>query len=106
MLRYPFYKNVFFAGTEPVTVDNAHSKLEPYSSHTYADEDSPVIDSITLPSGNIYRIADRSLRNHFEKLYYWLIDVEQTVAGGVSFNIAWDGTTAPTVASIPAGVVV
>ena len=106
MLRYPFYKNVFFAGASPSGTDDAHSKLVPYNSHTYADEDSPVIDSITLPSGNVYRIADRDLRNHFEKLYYWLIDVEQTVAGGVSFNIAWDGTTAPTVASIPAGVVV
>lgn len=106
MLRYPFYKNVFFAGAAPSGTDDAHSKLIPYNSHTYADEDSPIIDSITLPSGNVYRIADRDLRNHFEKLYYWLIDVEQTVAGGVSFNIAWDGTTAPTVASIPAGVVV
>lgn len=103
MLRYPFYKNVFFATEDPM---ENHPKLTPYDSHSYADEITPIIDSITLPSGNIYHIADRELRNHFEKLYYWLIDVEQTVAGGVSFNIAWDGTTAPTVASIPAGVVV
>ena len=109
MLRYPFYKNVYFVGEDvllPENNDTSHSKLNPYYSHTYGDEITPIIDSITLPSGNIYHIADRELRNHFEKLYYWLIDVEQTVAGGVSFNIAWDGTTAPTVASIPAGVVV
>lgn len=103
MLRYPFYKNVYFASSDPT---ESHTKLLPYITHTYTDEITPIINSITLPSGNVYHIADRELRNHFERLYYWLIDVEQTVAGGVSFNIAWDGTTAPTVASIPAGVVV
>lgn len=103
MLRYPFYKNIYFASSDPT---ENHSKLIPYYTHLYTDEITPIIDSITLPSGNIYHIADRELRDHFEKLYYWLIDVEQTVAGGVSFNIAWDGTTAPTVANIPAGVVV
>ena len=50
------------------------------------------ISKIKLPSGNEYDIKDAVAR--------------QMISGGVSFNIAWDGTSAPTVANIPAGVVV
>lgn len=50
------------------------------------------ISKITLPSGNTYDIKDATAR--------------QMISGGVSFIIAWDGTSTPTVANIPAGVVV
>lgn len=50
------------------------------------------ISKITLPSGNTYDIKDATAR--------------ELIAGGISFNVVWDGTTAPTVANIPAGVVV
>ena len=50
------------------------------------------ISKITLPSGNTYDIKDAVAR--------------EMISGGVSFNIAWDGTSAPTVANIPEGVVV
>jgi len=42
-------------------------------------------------------VADRELRNAFDAL-------SGIVSGGVTFIIAWDGTVAPTVANIPAGV--
>lgn len=50
------------------------------------------ISKITLPSGNTYDIKDAVART--------------AIAGGVSFIIAWDGTSTPVVADIPAGVVV
>jgi hypothetical protein len=50
------------------------------------------ISKITLPSGNTYDIKDATAR--------------EMISGGVSFVIAWDGTSAPTVANIPAGVIV
>ena len=50
------------------------------------------ISKITLPSGNTYEIKDEVAR--------------QMIAGGVSFIIAWDGTSTPVVGDIPAGVVV
>ena len=50
------------------------------------------ISKIKLPSGNSYDIKDAVAR--------------QMISGGVSFIIAWDGTSTPTVANIPAGVVV
>ena len=50
------------------------------------------ISKITLPSGNTYDIKDATAR--------------QMISGGVSFVIAWDGVSLPTVANIPAGVVV
>ena len=65
----------------------------------YVDVNTPVIDRITLPSGNTYYIADREIRDVVETL-------SEAIAGGVSYVIAWDGTTAPVVANIPAGVVV
>ena len=65
----------------------------------YTDVNTPVIERITLPSGNTYYIADRELRDVVDTL-------SQTVSGGVSYNVAWDGTSAPVVANIPAGVVV
>lgn len=52
----------------------------------------PDISKITLPSGTTYDIKDAVAR--------------QAIAGGVSFIIAWDGSTTPVVAEIPKGVVV
>ena len=65
----------------------------------YTDNNTPVIEKITLPSGNTYFIADREIRDVVDTL-------SQTVAGGVSYTIAWDGTSEPVVGNIPAGVVV
>ena len=65
----------------------------------YTDINTPVIEQITLPSGNTYYIADREIRDVVDTL-------SDTVAGGVSYTVAWDGTSTPTVANIPAGVVV
>lgn len=50
------------------------------------------ISKITLPSGNTYDIKDATAR--------------EMIAGGVTFNIAWDGTSQPDTTKIPAGVVV
>lgn len=63
----------------------------------YQDKNIPVIEKITLPSGNTYYIADREIRDVVDTL-------SQTIAGGVSYNVAWDGTTTPVVGNIPAGV--
>ena len=65
----------------------------------YTDNNTPVIEKITLPSGNSYFIADREIRDVVDAL-------SQTVAGGVSYTVAWDGTSEPVVGNIPAGVVV
>lgn len=50
------------------------------------------ISKITLPSGNTYDLKDAYAR--------------ELIAGGVSFIVAWNGTSAPVAANIPAGVVV
>lgn len=50
------------------------------------------ISRIQMPSGNVYDIKDAVAR--------------QAIAGGVSFIIAWNGSSTPVVADIPAGVVV
>ena len=50
------------------------------------------ISKITLPSGNSYDIKDAVAR--------------QAIAGGVSFIVAWNGSSTPVVGDIPAGVVV
>lgn len=63
----------------------------------YVDVNVPVIEKIKLPSGNSYYIADREIRDVVDTL-------SQTIAGGVSFTVAWDGTSTPVVANIPAGV--
>ena len=63
----------------------------------YTDVNTPVISEIQLPSGNRYYIADRELRDVVDAL-------SDTVAGGVSYIIAWDGTANPVIANIPAGV--
>jgi hypothetical protein len=63
----------------------------------YTDVNTPVIDRITLPSGNTYYIADREIRDVVDAL-------SQAIAGGVAYIIAWDGTSTPVVANIPAGV--
>ena len=65
----------------------------------YEDVNVPVIEQITLPSGNTYYIADREIRDVVDAL-------SDTIAGGVSYIVAWDGTAAPVVANIPAGVTV
>ena len=63
----------------------------------YQDNNIPVIERITLPSGNTYYIADREIRDVVDAL-------SDTIAGGVSYIIAWDGTAAPVVANVPEGV--
>lgn len=50
------------------------------------------ISKITLPSGNTYDIKDAVAR--------------EAIAGGISYIIAWNGSSTPVVANIPAGVVV
>ena len=65
----------------------------------YTDINTPVIERITLPSGNTYYIADRELRNVVDAL-------SDTVAGGVSYMVTWDGTEAPIASQIPEGVTV
>ena len=50
------------------------------------------ISKITLPSGNTYDIKDAVAR--------------QAIAGGVSFIVAWNGSSTPVIANIPAGVTV
>ena len=48
------------------------------------------ISKIQLPSGSVYNIKDATAR--------------EAIAGGVSFIIAWNGTSTPVVDNIPAGV--
>jgi hypothetical protein len=50
------------------------------------------ISKITLPSGNTYDIKDATAR--------------ELIAGGITFNVVYDGTSTPEVANIPEGVVV
>lgn len=50
----------------------------------------PEISKIKLPSGSVYDIKDAVAR--------------EAIAGGVTFIVAWDGTTTPNVTGIPAGV--
>ena len=65
----------------------------------YTDINTPVIQKVTLPSGSEYYIADRELRDVVDAL-------SDTIAGGVSFITAWDGSSAPIASQIPEGVVV
>ena len=72
---------------------------------------SPLIKKIKLPSGNEYWIADAQARNIIGTDYNnnstinsRLGVLEQAIAGGVSFIIAWDGASTPQPAKIPAGV--
>lgn len=66
---------------------------------SYVDINTPVIEKITLPSGNTYYIADREIRDIVDTL-------SQAIAGGVTFVIAWDGTSAPDVNQIPRNVII
>ena len=50
----------------------------------------PEISKIKLPSGTVYDIKDSVAR--------------EMISGGVSFIVAWDGTSTPVPANIPAGV--
>lgn len=52
----------------------------------------PDISKVQLPSGNVYDIKDAVAR--------------QAIAGGFSKTIAWDGSSTPVIANIPAGVTV
>lgn len=63
----------------------------------YVDINVPVVEQIVLPSGNPYYIADREIRDVVQTL-------SETIAGGVSYIVAWDGASTPVVANIPAGV--
>lgn len=63
----------------------------------YTDINTPVIEKITLPSGNTYFIADREIRDVVDTL-------SQAIAGGIKYIVCWDGTSTPVVANIPAGV--
>lgn len=65
----------------------------------YTDINTPVIEKIKLPSGNNYYIADRELRDVVEVL-------SDTVAGGVSYSVPWDGSSTPDVSKIPKGITV
>ena len=70
----------------------------------YVDTKTPVIEEITLPSGNTYYIADREIRDV----------VADLVEGGVNFSIAWSqanysSSTAPAasvLAAVPKDVTV
>ena len=106
-------------------------------SDSYQDVNTPVVQQITLPSGNTYYIADRQLRNmvpgwnenwaDYAKLRNAVSTtdttaielgngtsivphegrlqiLEQAVAGGVAFIIAWNGSSTPVVANIPSGI--
>lgn len=72
---------------------------------SYTDVNTPVIEQMTLPSGNNYYIADREIRDVVQNLI-------EVVGGGVSFNVVWTSAdyislTAPTaakLATIPSGV--
>ena len=55
------------------------------------------VKQITLPSGTTYMFKDQKARDD-------IAAIEQQIAGGVSFIIAWDGTSEPTEALIPKGV--
>jgi len=66
---------------------------------SYTDVNTPVISKIKLPSGNEYYIADREIRDVVDAL-------SDTVAGGVSYMVSWDGTEEPIPSQIPAGVTV
>lgn len=48
------------------------------------------ISKITLPSGNTYDIKDATAR--------------ELIAGGITFVIAWDGESTPSLSDLPAGV--
>lgn len=55
------------------------------------------VKQITLPSGTTYMLKDQKARDD-------IAAIEQQIAGGVSFIIAWDGVSEPTVALIPKGI--
>lgn len=57
---------------------------------------SNYISQITLPNGTTYYIKDSEARQ-------WINDI---INNGLSFVVAWDGSSAPVVADIPQGVTV
>lgn len=66
---------------------------------SYTDVNIPVIDRITLPSGNTYYVADREIRDVVQAL-------SEAVAAGVTFIIAWDGKSIPIQSKMPIGMVI
>lgn len=54
------------------------------------------ISQVTLPNNVTYHVKDAEARQ-------WINDI---AAGGLTFVVAWDGSSAPVVANIPAGAVV
>jgi hypothetical protein len=64
------------------------------------------ISKIQLPSNGVYDIRDAHAWDASENgsLQKQINDLADAVAGGVTFIVAWAGTSAPTVANIPAGV--
>lgn len=100
------------------TLPSGEGNFKAIWSYPYTDQNTPIVESITLPSGNEYYIADREARNEIEDLRAHdnnqdhrldkhdqeIDDLQQQVAGGVSFIIAWNGTSVPVPANIPAGV--
>lgn len=61
-----------------------------------APQYSDYISQITLPSGTTYHIKDAEARQ-------WINDI---AAGGLTFVVAWDGSSTPDITKIPAGAVV
>ena len=57
------------------------------------------IKQITLPSGTTYFFKDEKARTDIDGL-------KDAISAGVSFIIAWDGTSVPNTSNIPKGVVV
>lgn len=64
------------------------------------------IRKITLPSGGTYVIKDDSTNDQKGTLQAQIDALASAIAGGVSFIVAWKGTSTPVVADIPKGVVV
>lgn len=64
------------------------------------------IRKITLPSGGTYVIKDDSTNDQKGTLQAQIDALSSAIAGGVSFIVAWKGTSTPVVADIPKGVVV
>ena len=59
----------------------------------------PNICKIQLPSGTIYDVRDDYAHTRIDQ-------INEMVSAGISFIIAWDGTSAPVAGDIPEGIVV
>lgn len=63
------------------------------------------ISKITLPSGSQYIIKDETARTALTGSA-WDSVAREAISGGVSFIIAWNGSSTPVPANIPKGIVV